>query len=117
MAKTRNQTYKEINYDRLAIWVKKGARDEYKAGATELGISLAALVQRGVEEYISNHAGAEFVPTTPAETLTAEEKRTLERLNSLPKSTRAKFTALLAEVAALVDEKGGDSNGNNNNIN
>ena len=115
MAKTRNQTYKEINYDRLAIWVKKGARDEYKAGATELGISLAALVQRGVEEYISNHAGGKFVPTpTPAaETLTADEKRLLAAFAKCPDNMRPTLKKLVEQVAALVDEKGGDSNGNN----
>ena len=43
------------NRERLAIEVPKGKRDEYKAAAQELGLSLSRLVQNGVEEYIRNH--------------------------------------------------------------
>ena len=44
-----NQDYKNMNYDRLAIWVKKGSRDDYKKSAAELGLSLAMLVQNGAK--------------------------------------------------------------------
>lgn len=108
MAKTTNEIYKEKNYDRLAIWVKKGTRDEYKAAASEQGISLAALVQLGVEEYISNHTGGEFLPpTTTAETLTTEEKRLLAAFAKCPDNMRPTLKKLVEQVAALVD-KGGD---------
>lgn len=49
------QRYKEKNYDRLAIAIKKGKRDEWKTAAADLGLSLAGLVVAGVEEYISRH--------------------------------------------------------------
>lgn len=44
------------NYDRIIIEVRKGKRDAYKLAASELGLSLSMLVQRGVEEYVQNHA-------------------------------------------------------------
>jgi len=49
------QRYKEKAYDRLAISIKKGKRDEWKAAAADLDMSLAGLVVAGVEEYIDRH--------------------------------------------------------------
>lgn len=49
------QRYQDKAYDRLAIRVKKGKRDEWKTAAADLGLSLAGLVVAGVEEYISRH--------------------------------------------------------------
>jgi len=46
-------------YDRIAIRVKKGIRDEWKAAAADLGLSLAGLVVAGVEEYIEGHKKGE----------------------------------------------------------
>lgn len=47
--------YMDKTYDRVAIRVKKGKRDEWKAAAADLGLSLAGLVVAGVDEYISRH--------------------------------------------------------------
>jgi len=49
------QRYKDKAYDRLAVAIKKGKRDEWKAAAADLGLSLAGLVVAGVEEYIQAH--------------------------------------------------------------
>ena len=47
--------YNATNYDRVAILVKKGKRDEWKQAAAIRGIAYADLIRRGVEEYIKNH--------------------------------------------------------------
>ena len=49
------QRYMDKTYDRIAIRVKKGIRDEWKAAAADLGLSLAGLVVAGVEEYIARN--------------------------------------------------------------
>ena len=40
----QNQIYQNAVYDRLAIRVKKGKREEYKALADRRGVSLAGLI-------------------------------------------------------------------------
>ena len=49
------QRYKDKMDDRLAIAIKTGKRDEWKAAAADLGLSLAGLVVASVEEYIQAH--------------------------------------------------------------
>ena len=104
-----NQDYKNMNYDRLAIWVKKGSRDDYKKSAAELGLSLAMLVQNGVEEYIKNHAG-EMPLSTPKPELTSEQKRLVEEFNQLPLNAQKHF---LQAFKAINQSKGGGDNGDN----
>ena len=53
--KLSQQRYNDKNYDRLAILLKKGKRDEYKEAAKLRGLGLAELVRNSVEEYIANH--------------------------------------------------------------
>lgn len=50
-----NARYREKAYDALNIFVKKGKKDFYKDSAAKLGISLSALIQKGVEEYIEKN--------------------------------------------------------------
>jgi len=47
--------YNAENYDRVAILVKKGKRDEWKKAAAERNIAYAELIRRGADEYIQNH--------------------------------------------------------------
>ena len=104
--------YQSEKCDRITLDVPKGKREAYKLVAAELDMSLAQLVQNSVEGYAANHAGA--VPTpTPAEILTADEKQLLAAYAKCPENMRSTLKKLVEQVAALVDEKGGDSNGNN----
>ena len=90
--------YKKKNYTQLGFLVKKGQEIEYKAKAAALGMSLSQLIQRGVESY-----GGEGVPTVapvkPA--LTAEQRKILDAVDSLPESSRK---ALLKFLQTLVDD-------------
>ena len=47
--------YRDKNFDRFEINVKKGKKEEYKQAAEERGIGLMELARRGIEEYIENH--------------------------------------------------------------
>lgn len=104
-------TYQQEKCDRLTADVPKGKRDAYKQIAAELNISLASLIQIGVEEYARTHAGEKIsVPVTdvtaksaPEKKLTAAERRLVETFARLPEKTRAKFAGLLENVADLVD--------------
>lgn len=102
-----NSDYKKENYDQILIRVKKGKRDEYRTAAENLGLGQMEMIRAAIEEYIQNHTGGEFVPTTTAETLTAEEKRLLSAFAKCPDNMRPTLKKLVEQVAALVD-KGGD---------
>lgn len=47
--------YREKTYERIVIDVRKGKKDRYKEEAAKRGLSLAMLIQKGVEEFIENH--------------------------------------------------------------
>lgn len=47
--------YRDKTYERIVLDVRKGKRDYYKEEAAKRGLSLAMLIQKGVEEYIENH--------------------------------------------------------------
>lgn len=50
-----NARYHEKAYDRICVDLKKGKREYYKEEAEKRGLSLAMLIQKGVEEYLHNH--------------------------------------------------------------
>ena len=50
-----NARYREKAYDSVTIQLKKGKKDHYKEEAAKRGLSLAMLIQKGVEEYLENH--------------------------------------------------------------
>ena len=89
--------------DRIAADVPKGKREEYRAAAKELGLSLAKLIQYGVEEYIQNHGG-EVIQKPEAEKLTAEERRLLAAFAKLPKNAQIN---LIKTLEALSPKKEG----------
>lgn len=101
--KLAQQKYNAANYDRVAIRIKKGKRDEYKQKATKLGLSLSMLVQYSVESYGANHGG-EVIQKPEAEKLTAEERRLLTAFAKLPKNAQ---TNLIKTLEALSPKKEG----------
>lgn len=110
-----NEKYLKEKCDRIGVDVPKGKRDAYKLIAAELDISLASLIQVGVEEYARTHAGEKFVvpaevtaKSVPEKKLTAAERKLVETFARLPEKTRAKFTGLLENVADLIDSNGGN---------
>lgn len=57
-AQTRaSNKYNAKAYDRIAIQVKKGDRDRYKALAAHLGMSVNQLFVQSVERYIEDNIG------------------------------------------------------------
>lgn len=50
-----NRKYNEKAYDKVQIQVHKGLKDVWKQAAERLGLSLAGLIVKAVEEYIQNH--------------------------------------------------------------
>ncbi len=55
------EKYRREKRDQLAVDVSKGKRDVYKAGAATLRLSLSMLIQTVVEDYLSRHAGEDFI--------------------------------------------------------
>lgn len=119
-----NANYRAKAYDVISTSVKKGKRDEYNAAAKELKLSLAQLIQNGVEEYIQRHgvegyalvqAGEGVMPAVAkpeSEKLSAEERRLLDAAAKFPNDTRKLFLKLVEDLAAKLEGKGGDGNGN-----
>ena len=100
--------YQQEKRTLIAADVSKIKGEFYRESATKLNLSLSMLIQNGVEEYIQNRTSEVVTEKREVETLTAEQRRLLENFARLPKSTRAKFTGLLEEVAAQL--KGGEDN-------
>ena len=96
---------RKANYDQILFRVKKGKQAEYKAKAAALGLSLWELIQRGVESY-----GGEGTPNVPTvkpalmePQLTAEQKKILDAVDTLPLSARK---TLLKFLQSLQDKQG-----------
>lgn len=97
------QKYRAKTYDTIGFDVKKGKREEYKAAAAELGLSLAAFLTNAADEFIQNHAVENFsarlnTSTPPQYTLTSEERRLLDKWNKLPVSTQKKLAGLIDDL-------------------
>ena len=68
MAKAQTKASNKYNakaYDRIAIQVKKGDRDRYKALAARLGVSVNQLFIQAVERYIEDNIDALSEPISP----------------------------------------------------
>ena len=101
--------YRQEKRDQLAVDVPKGKREEYKAKAARLGLSLSMLIQHSVEGYGANHGGGEVIQPTTENQLSAEQRKFLNEFSRLsPKSQKA----LREIISELVDKKGGGENGN-----
>ena len=100
MSKTTNQAYKDVNYDRLAILVRKGKRDEYKAAAAGYGLGYAEMIRLAIEEYISNHGGEVVAEKPEPEKLSPEQRRLIDASSKLPESTRKIISKLVEDLAA-----------------
>lgn len=98
--------YRQEKRDRLSTDIPKGKRAEYNAAAGHLGISLALLVQNGVEEYIRNHAGEEFMPTTQDKQprLSEDERALLEAFSHMPEDARKGFLKGFRILSRLSEE-------------
>jgi len=81
--------------------VKKSKQAEYKAKAAAMGLSLSQLIQRGVESY--GEVVQDVAPVKPAPGVTAEQKKILDAIESLPPDARR---ALLKFLHAL--QQGGE---------
>lgn len=87
MTMSKNQEYKNQHYDYVKFWTRKGKREEYKARAAELGMSLAGFLTAAIESFdgwgnesFARHAdgGAGASTKTQAESAETGAKAQLE---------------------------------------
>lgn len=102
--------YQQEKCDRLTADVPKGKREVYKRIAAELNLSLASLIQVGVEEYARTHAGEDFSEANqltatstsavekPGETLSREEKKLLEDFRQMPANLQKHVRGLIQAI-------------------
>lgn len=85
--------YQQEKRTLIAAEVSKDKGEFYRVSAVGLGISLSKLVQNGVEEYISRHAGKdclESLPTPTEKSLSPADERLLDEFAKLsPGSQKA----------------------------
>ena len=105
-----NEKFLKEKCDRITADVPKGKRDAYKQIAAELNISLASLIQVGVEEYARAHAGEDFSEANqltatststiekPGETLSREEKKLLEDFRQMPANLQKHVRGLIQAI-------------------
>ncbi len=97
--------YRKEKRDNISVDVPKGKRDEYKAKAAALGMSLTALIQRGVESY-GGEGVQKNTPVKPAGTvLTHEQRKILDAVESLPPDARRALLKILYTLQQSVAEK------------
>ena len=110
-----NKKYRTKTYDTIGFDVPKGKREEYKEKAASLGLSLAKFLTTAADAYGASHAGEVVIPATSkagGEKVSAEERRLLDAAAKFPSDTRKLFLKLVEDLAAKLEEKGGDRNGN-----
>ena len=100
--------YQQEKCDRLTADVPKGKREVYKRIAAELNLSLASLIQVGVEEYARAHAGEDQAANQlaagvsavekPGETLSREEKKLLEDFRQMPANLQKHVHGLIQAI-------------------
>ena len=90
----------------VASEVSKEKREEYNAAASKFGISLSQLIQRGVEEFITNHAGESFSKPDKPESISANERKLLDAFAKCPEHVKPAIRKILEELAT----KGGGEN-------
>ncbi len=108
MYMSTNQAYKKANYDQILFRVKKGVNEQYTQWAAAMGVGKMEMIRRAIDEYIANHGGEGVQEVAPVKSapigtmLTAEQRKILEAVDSLPESSRK---ALLKFLQTLVDAK------------
>ena len=92
--------YQQEKRDRLTVDVPKGKREEYKAKAAKLGLSLSVLIQKGVETYGVNHAGQNLSAASQnlEQKLSAADKKLIEEFNRLPAETQKALIKLIQSI-------------------
>lgn len=95
--------YQQEKRSLIAAEVSKAKGEEYRAKAAELGISLSALIQRGIEEYICNRIGGEFTTTRP-DSLSASEKELIEVFNRLPDDAQKSLIKTCKAINQLIED-------------
>ena len=114
--KLAQEKYNKENYDRLAILIKKGKRDEYHAAAAAIGLGYAEMIRAAIEEFIQRHAGEEWTANQltaagvssvsagastvekPGETLSREEKKLLEEFRQMPVNSQKHVRGLIRAI-------------------
>lgn len=66
---TAKNKYNAKSYDRISVIVKKGVKDEWKAEAEKLGLSLNAFVERAVNQMIKQENVIKMVLEIPLDKL------------------------------------------------
>ena len=97
-----NKRYRAKTYDTIGFDVKKGKRDEYKAAAAELGLSLAALLTNAADEFIQRHAGQNFsvqtITAQPTEKISPTQRRLLDAVEKLPADAQKSLLKFLESL-------------------
>lgn len=90
--------YRTQNYDTIGFDVKKGKRDEYKAKAAELGMSLAAFLTIAADTY-ANGQSDKVIVRPQGEKLAAEQRQLIDTVYALPPKARKQLIKFLETLA------------------
>ncbi len=84
--------YQQEKCDRITADIPKGKRDEYKAKAANLGLSLSMLIQRGVESY------GNLSEQNSPDKLTTEQKIFVDEFSKLPADIQKHFLKVFKAI-------------------
>lgn len=99
--------YQQSSRTLIAADVSKSKGEFYRQSAKDLDLSLSMLIQNGVEEYISRHAGENFLDKQQTQkSLSPADEKLLTEFSKLPVDARKH----LVELAKIINQKGGGQN-------
>lgn len=98
--------YQQSSRTLIAADVSKSKGEFYRQSAKDLDLSLSMLIQNGVEEYISRHAGENFLdkPQQPKSLSPADEKL-LDEVSKLPPDAQKSLMQFLRTINRQDDEQ------------
>ena len=98
-----NKKYRAKTYDTIGFDVPKGKREEFKAKATELGLSLAKFLFVAAESYGEGCEVMTAQKLKPEISLTLEQKKFLDEFNQLPADGQRLLVKFLQSVNRSVN--------------
>lgn len=96
--------YRQEKRDRISTDVPKGKREVYNVAAKDLGLSLSMLIQNGVEEYISRHAGGNFLDKQQTQkSLSPADEKLIAEFSKLPPDAQKSLMQFLRTLNQQAD--------------
>ena len=95
--------YQQSSRTLIAADVSKSKGEFYRQSAKDLDLSLSMLIQNGVEEYISRHAGENFPDKPQPKSLSPADEKLIAEFSKLPPDAQKSLMQFLRTLNRQAD--------------